>query len=169
MSTKSILTGIFFCVLIFELADYLYNKFQISDLVYGVQANKVRLQIHVPIIDDNMEAIYKYDEFSGNRWESSRDYPSKRQQVIHYWKNVDIKQKGELDKEWDAYRKFINDSLSQQLNISSNIISDSISVREGLLFFISKNKRIPRNEKKLNEWQIDSVALAWGLNDLVKR
>lgn len=94
---------------------------------FGVNANKLRKRIHIPIIDDYMKG-------DGYRWESDNIVPIDSE-TLHWWKKVqEHHRNGDLlSEESDAYRKNINDVIFQ-LNIHSIIINDSISSRRGNLF-----------------------------------
>jgi hypothetical protein len=150
----------------FSLFLYIKNKIEISKLEYGEQANSLRLDLKVPIIDSYMSAEYPSDRYFGNRWESWRNKP-KSGQVLHAWKRVTPSEENEfiLRKEWDAFRKKDKDGRILQLNISSEIIRDSISIRTAKLFYFDSE---PRNERDFNESQIDSIAQAWNLKYLIK-
>jgi len=146
--------------------DYFDNKNQIKNKFYGTKANDLRISLNVPIIDDYMNAVYKHDKFSGNRWESAHEKP-KENEILHVWKEVNpLTEKLELEDEDDGFRKMDKNGRIMQFNIYSTLIGDSISERKGRFFYYDSK---PRMEKELNEMEIDSVAKSWNLNYLIKK
>ena len=146
--------------------NYFDNKKKIANLDYGIKGNVLRKSLNVPIIDEYMTAESKYDEFFGNRWESSREKP-KSEEILHAWKVV-IPSENEdyvLDEEMDAYRMKNENGRILQLNIYSKIINDSSLTRTGRVFYNTE----PREKLELNEKGVDSVVKSWNLNYLIKK
>lgn len=154
-----------FIIITYSAYYFLINIYQIRNLNYGVKANKLRITLNVPIIDDDMAAESRYNEFFGNRWKINRETPNANE-TLHIWKNVTPSEKPNeiLDNEWDAYRRLDSNSRIMQMNIKSQIIGDTTSVREGKIFYIDS----PRDEKNLSETQIDSISNLWNLEYLIK-
>ena len=153
-------------IIIAYLAYYFsYNFYQIRNLKYGVKANKLRIDLNIPIIEDDMNATSRYNDFFGNRWKINRETPNANE-TLHIWKNVTPSEKPNeiLDNEWDAYRRLVSNSRIMQMNIESQIIGDTTSVRKGKIFYIDS----PRDEKNLSEEQIDSISKLWNLDYLIK-
>jgi hypothetical protein len=162
---KHFFTIILLVLGIYLTYDYFDNKNQIKNKFYGTKANKLRITLNVPIIDEYMKAVYKHDQFLGNRWESTRESPNGNE-VLHVWKEVNpLTKNKELDDEDDGFRKIDKNGKIMQFNIYSTIIGDSISERKGRFFYYKSN---PRMDKELDEKQIDSIAKIWNLNYLIK-
>jgi len=141
----------------------LFNEVRVSKLHYGVKANNLRQSLHIPIIDNYMEA----ENFRpiGTRWESEDDLPTDNS-PLHVWKIITpLSDTAGLYEELDAFRKRFNDSLFYQFNIHCKIIGDSSATREGKLFLYERDSLLHIN---LNEYKIDSIAHSWGLNYLIR-
>jgi hypothetical protein len=151
----------------------LKSKHEILKVPYGILSNPLRIKLRIPIIDNNMSPVYEYKKSdASNRWVSSNEFPEYGA-LSHPFKNVDADLKTlRLKEEWDSYRRKINDSIFQQINIFSKIIGDTISKRDGSLFYVHRVKRLLNSpyEKKidLNEHGVDSVAKKWHLDYLIK-
>lgn len=162
---KYLLPGITLLFIAYLVFDFFYNRHRISNLHYGVNANDLRVRLHIPIIDDYMKARNKYNAFSGNRWESGKALP-KDQEPLHVWKTVTpLTDTSGLYDEMDAYRKKLNDTLYFQMNIYSKVQGDTQATRHGKLFFHNYNKLL---DIDLTDIQIDSVSKSWGLKYLVR-
>jgi hypothetical protein len=143
---------------------FFYNRYRIRNLHYGVKANSLRMALNVPIIDDYMKVVHRYNQYSGNRWQSKKELPSGNE-VLHVWKNVTpLSDTSGLFDEMDGFRKKLNDSIYYQLNIDSRIIGDTIATRTGKLFYYRKSD----TGRGLTDLQIDSISTAWGLHYLVR-
>lgn len=156
----------FWLIIIGYLAYYFINNiYQIKNLSYGAKANSLRLTLKIPIIGDDMVAKSRYDEYFGNRWENNVEIPGINK-TLHVWKNVTPSEiENEiLSKESDAFRRLDSKGKVIQFNIHSRIVGDTSSIREGLIFYLEP----PRNEMRLSETQIDSIAKLWNLDYLIK-
>jgi hypothetical protein len=169
---------ILFCMLLlFYFYSYVYkpynSKQEILNASYGIRSNHLRVKLKIPIIDSDMSPIYEYKKSDdGNRWESSNEFPDYGV-ISHPFKNVDADSTTlRLEEETDSFRRKINDSIFQQVNIYSKISGDTISKRDGLLFYVRKVKWLldsPYDKKiKLDEHGIDSVTQKWHLSHLIK-
>lgn len=161
---KYLLPLLFFLIVAYLAFGFFYNRYRISILHYGVNANELRARLHIPVIDSYMKAKSKYNAFLGNRWESSNDFP-KDNTPLHVWKTVTpLTDTSGLDDEADAYRKKYNDTLYLQMNIFSKVRGDTIAIRNGKLFFYN-NKQL---DIDITDMQIDSVSKSWGLKYLIR-
>lgn len=151
---------------IFFLCNYFYDRNKIKNLSYGIKANELRKSINIPIIDDYMNAENRGDGYSGNVWSSCNETPNK-DEVLHFFKIViPSEQEGfVLNDETDGFRKRNLDGRIMQLNIYSTIIGDSVSKRNGRLFYLKPETRII---KEFTEMEIDSVVESWSLNNRIK-
>lgn len=135
------------------------------DLPYGRKCNDLRKKLFIPIIEDNMidERLYKASQ--GNKWSSRAQVPKNERDVLHVWKLVTpLTDTGGLFKESDGFRRKISDSIVVQLNIESEIIGDSCSIRTGQLFLFQKDSSV----NYLTESGIDSICKQWGMLSLVR-
>ncbi len=163
---KNLFLIAFLLVIGYLVFDFFYNRHRISNLHYGVKSNELRKSLHIPIIDNYMKAVNKYNTYFGNRWESGKDLPQKFE-ILHVWKIVTpLTDSSGLDYEADAFRKRYNDTLFYQLNIYSKVYGDSVVKRNGNLFFYNKRGLL---DMELNENQIDSVAENWKLLYLIRQ
>ncbi|BAU55500.1 hypothetical protein [Mucilaginibacter gotjawali] len=181
--TYRILGVVFFGLFnIYNLYAFLYVPYKsdqdILKVSYGIKSNPLRKKLNIPVIEGDMSPIYRYHQFyASNRWESGNEYPVNGV-IAHPYKFVDADRKTlRLKEEGDSYRRRINDTIFQQINIDSEIIGDTISKRHGLLFYMHKSNLLldtfvlvkPYNkELKLDERGVDSVAKKWHLDYLVK-
>lgn len=152
-------------VLLINLGTRLYNNYQIEHLDYGVEANVLRSQLNIPLIDKDMEALHRFDEFVGNKWEADETIPVHSNEVLHIWKTVVPGESTVLKQETDAFRRKKSDSTLQQLNINTTIFNDSEVKQTGLLFQISsKTEAKLLGDRKLSAEELRSVKLEWGIN-----
>ena len=165
MTRKNIPTILLLLLIVGYYAyNFFYKRNQLSKLHYGVKANTLRENLHIPIIDDYMKA----KEFGppGSRWESKEDLPEGNI-TLHVWKIITpLSDTAGLYEESDAFRKRFNDTLVYQLNIHSKISGDTMIIRKGQLFFYN---RLSLLDIDINDDKIDSVARAWGLTYLVRK
>ncbi len=141
---------------------FVINRSEEIGYDYGRNSNPVRVQVHVPIIEDEMKRVYTLDSFVANHWEVGT--PSYEDgQPVHYSKNVtpiDALQKVE---EKDLFKMRIQGDQYHQLYIKSTIYDMKRSSREGVLTVGQSG-----TDLRLNESGIDSVATSWGLHYLVR-
>jgi hypothetical protein len=145
---------------IYFMYDYFDNRKNIENLNYGINANELRNSLKIPIIEDNMSAENRYDEFFGNRWKTWRQKP-KENEVLHAWKYVIPSENKNyiLNEEWDAYRKMETNGRTRQFNIYYKVINDSKITRTGRIFYNSE----PYETSELNEREVDSLLRIWDI------
>ncbi|TCD12542.1 hypothetical protein EZ449_00385 [Pedobacter frigidisoli] len=168
MTIKKPITIILIILCVAPLAFSFYNDYKIRDLEYGVKANPLRQKLFIPVIDNNLKATNRYYESIGNYWKSSKEYPHGGE-ILHYWKMVEPNTKNlKLLLETDAFVKFINDTTFLQLNIFNQVNSNKITKRKGKLFYKFKNRNKVKDEKHLNDVQVDSVLKHWDLTKFIR-
>ena len=138
-----------------------WNRIQADN---GQNNNAVRIKLHVPIIEDSMTQIFAPDSFLANHWKTANDFPTD-DKPLHYLKNITSIDPLNKVVEKDSFRKRIDSKHFYTLYIKSTIVNNTHSTREGLLT-IENSEVIKRI--KLNEERIDSVAISWRLNYLIR-
>lgn len=142
---------------------------QISKLRDGPSSNKLREKLRAPIIDSYMVKT-EIHSFGSDRWESKEEIPTDGI-ALHAFKNILPYNKSDFSlEEWDGIRMKINDSVGNQINITSEIKRRFVVNRTGELFIYRLNE--PNNDRlatsrKLTEKEIDSIFISWKLNHLV--
>lgn len=131
---------------------------------YGREANNIRVNAKVPKIGQSMKTGNIPGSVEGGRWENKLDVDSG---IVHLWKTV-IPGNGRnvLHEEIDTYRNIESSDSYWQLNIHSTIIMDSISQRSGTLTKFDNGDF--GATILLDERNLDSIFLDWGLVELVK-
>ncbi len=162
---RFIIYGILLLILGANWGGKLYNNHQIEQLPYGIKANPLRQQLHIPIIESEMEAKHRYDEFKGNQWLVSQEFPEKNE-VLHIFKTVSTKPDQVLHEETDAYRRYIDDSTHQHLTINSLITNDSIVLQTGISFYIRNRsfEWVDRDKVTYTDSELAKTLKEWKLN-----
>ena len=146
------------------------NKQDILKAPYGIAANPLRAKLQLPLIENDMTACYPYNNSGSNRWEAAHQNPGKGQ-IIHIYKTVDAdNQTFKIEQETDAFRRKINDSVFQQLTITTIFKADTVLKKEGWLFYWHNTGYYGYNneEKDLDSHGVDSVASSWRLRYFMK-
>lgn len=153
------------CLLYLLILIYFYFGDYLRSDKYGKTANFVRVYVNIPIIENDMTKVVKIRGVDGGKWEAKSSNNTLTQ---HLWKIVSPNSgKYLLDKEIDMFRKYLKGNKTYwQLNMSSKIIGDSISIRKGTLGFYDDTLI---NEIDLDEGKLDSLFSSWGLNNLIKK
>lgn len=148
------------------LTYYYLFKGRSENVKFGKSANVVREMVKVPIIEPGMKRVKLPGNAGGGRWEGSDE----KNGVVHLWKMVSS-HGGDgpylLHEEIDAFRKNIDSASYWQLNISSTILGDSSSIREGRLWLHCNG--CDQSEHSLSDNSLDSIFAKWGINDFAKK
>lgn len=165
MKKKYIFIIVAIAVAVFFGIRFFFSKVPESTAHYGVKANELRKKLQLPLIDEDM---YEKTDYAGNgsRWNNKRKEP-KDNEVLHAWKNIiPLNEKSGLDKEYDAYKRIINDTL-YQLNIDAKVVGDTAVIRQGTLYR-ENSPGVATPITNLTDLQVDSLAKLWGLTELVR-
>lgn len=161
--TKIIGIGFLLCFLLILYLHFFTNNFGTHR--YGKSANSIREYVRIPVIESGMKRVKSVNkDEEGGKWEVENDG---EKGTIHLWKIVSPNS-GDyiLYEELDMFRKYLNSENYWQLNMSSKILGDSISNRNGAIRFYQKGLV---SEYQLGENELDSIFNDWGLDKLIKR
>ena len=161
---RLVIYAVLFVILLLNIGYKFYNRNQLSELPYGTKANALRLKLRIPIIEEDLTPKYDFHEYKGNQWNSDREFPQK-DEILHAWKSVIPGDDFVLNEETDAFRKYINDSLCQQLILKSTIDSDKKVTQVGTTFYLKGQsfKTIDTNKITHDSLAIRSILSDWGL------
>ncbi|MBV8389342.1 MAG: hypothetical protein JO080_06050 [Mucilaginibacter sp.] len=156
-------------IIILYLSYILINRQLVLNSSYGVKANPLRKRLRVPIIEENMRSHDTYSKF-GNRWWVADEYPDYGK-ISHIFKYVRVDRNSfKIREEEDAFSRRINDSVFQELILGFKFVGDTVT-RENGLFVLRQNTEslnYDAKEKVLDSHAIDSIAVQWHLNSLLK-
>jgi len=154
---------------IFWTVDDYINKERISGSSFGVKSNSLRKKLNIPIIEEDMAPHDRYDK-SGNRWLVKNEYPGYGL-ISHIYKFVEVDPNTlKIQKESDAFRRKVNDTVFEELVLAFNFQSDTVNNRRGAIFYLHNTDYLDyaRKDKYFNSLGIDSIAADWHLEYLIK-
>jgi hypothetical protein len=145
------------------------NRQLVLNSPFGVKSNPLRRKLKVPIIEENMNPRDTYNR-SGNRWFVANEYPEYGQ-ISHIFKYVKAdKNTFKIKEEEDAFSRRINDSIFQEFILGFKFVGDTVIRENGLLLLRQNTESLDYDSKQkvLDSRAIDSVAIQWHLNYLLK-
>lgn len=152
--------------LLLILCIFIFGRIHEMNSISTTRRNKLRLRLHVPVVDTYMKLRYSLRMVFESTWSSEKQL-SQRNEVLHMRKtmSIDLVNRDRF-REVDLFTRKDDDSTSHHLMIYTLIIGEEMAYRHARFYEPVANHAY--HETDFQDQQIDSIAREWRLFYLIK-